>query len=200
MPNEQRLPGSAESNSEDAVDSVDAVDSPRGQCSRKRKQSSIKGRRKPFKDISSVLGKTKKKTPAKNKPVTESANANGMQKLTASAKLLENKAAPAAAVNRCWSWEHWRQFGEEPLKSARYDDLKNQLEQSGKMPHLHCIHCPKVMACNTRTKRQQHLLFHCNGFSKSRSAVDARVLADKEELMQKKATHFNVRPHHLVNM
>jgi hypothetical protein len=186
------------------VDGVDAVDSPRGQCSRKHKQSSVKGRRKPLKDICSVLGKTKKKTPAKKKSVTESANTNGMQKLTTSAKLLTNKAAPAAAVNRCWSWEHWRpvdsiQFGEEPLKGARYDDLKNQLEHSGKMPQLHCIHCPKVMAWNPSTKLKQHLLFHCNGFSNSHSAKDARVIADKDELMQKQATHLNVRPHPLVN-
>jgi hypothetical protein len=100
-----------------------------------RKQSSVKGRRKPSKDVSSVPGKTKKKTPAKKKPVTESAKANGMQKLMTSAKLLKNKPAPAAAVNRCWSWEHWRpvdsiQFGEEPLKGSRYDDLKNRLEHS----------------------------------------------------------------------
>jgi hypothetical protein len=83
MPTEQRLPCSDESNSENAVDSVDDVDSPRGQCSRKRKQSRIKGRREPSKDTSSLLGETKMKTPAKKKAVTslEAAKANGMRKL-----------------------------------------------------------------------------------------------------------------------
>jgi hypothetical protein len=131
-----------------------------------------------------------------------------------SAKFLKNKAAPAATVNRCWSWEHWRpvdsiQFGEEPLKGTRYDELKKQLGHSGKMPQLHCIPCPKVMAWNPSTKRKRHLLFHCNGFSKCHSAKDVRVIADKEELMemrrkplmeiQKQEPHLNVRPDPLVS-
>jgi hypothetical protein len=104
--------------------------------------------------------------------------------------ILQRKEAPAAERSRCWSWMHWRPVdaelhGEQVITRDRYDDLKTH------KPQLQCIHCTKKMQWDPSTTRKEHLLLRCGSFAETEAYQDAIVVADREELLRKKAKASN---------
>ena len=52
-------------------------------------------------------------------------------------------------------------------------------------PKLECIHCDRQMSWDPSTKRKKHLLIQCTQFAPTETFKDAKVVAEREQLLFK---------------
>jgi hypothetical protein len=98
----------------------------------------------------------------------------------------------ASGRSICWSWSHWRpadaeQHGSDVIDADRLASLKTL------KPKLECTHCSKKMAWELSTKRKVHLCLDCTAFAASPAFKDARVVADRDDMLRKRGEAVNVR-------
>jgi hypothetical protein len=156
-----------------------------------RARSSQRGR-----SVQKKASTKKKKSLQKkrSKKVIASDAANSTLTLMAAAKksVVCAKKFNAGGRTICWSWSHWRpadaeQHGSDAINAERLASLK------ALKPKLECIHCSKKMSWEPSTKRKLHLCLGCIAFAASPFFNDARVVADRDDILRKRGEAANVR-------
>lgn len=135
----------------------------------------------------------KKKTSSKKAQPDASEPANSILHLMAASQTKEGAQQTVALGTKvCWSWAHWRpvdveEHGSDVVDRVRYNELK------AAKPRLECVHCGKHMAWDPSTKRKRHLCIDCVSFAASQESKDAKVVADREDILRRLGKAAKVR-------